>query len=54
MVFDCSAVAANLIESELFGHEKGSFTGAVRARAGIFEVAMNGTVFIDGIGRIVK
>jgi DNA-binding NtrC family response regulator len=52
VVFDCSAVAPNLIESELFGHEKGSFTGAVKARAGVFEAAMGGTVFLDEIGEL--
>ena len=51
-VFDCSAVAPNLIESELFGHEKGSFTGAVKARAGVFEAALGGTVFLDEIGEL--
>ncbi|MFA4970961.1 MAG: sigma 54-interacting transcriptional regulator, partial [bacterium] len=54
MVFDCSSVAPNLIESELFGHEKGSFTGAVRARAGAFEVAKGGTVFLDEIGELTS
>jgi DNA-binding NtrC family response regulator len=50
VVFDCTAVAANLIESELFGHERGAFTGATASRAGVFEQAQGGTLFIDEIG----
>ncbi len=52
VVFDCSAVPANLIESELFGHEKGSFTGAIVARPGLFEMANGGTIFLDELGEL--
>jgi two-component system, NtrC family, response regulator HydG len=50
VVFDCTAVPGNLMESALFGHEKGSFTGAAATRHGVFEQANNGTLFIDEIG----
>ncbi|GAB4379665.1 MAG: sigma-54 dependent transcriptional regulator [Calditrichia bacterium] len=47
---NCGAIPENLIESELFGHEKGSFTGASRSFTGRFEQAQNGTIFLDEIG----
>jgi DNA-binding NtrC family response regulator len=50
VVFDCTAVPPNLVESELFGHERGAFTGAVAARKGLFEQAHGGTLLIDEIG----
>jgi len=47
---NCGAIPAELVESELFGHEKGAFTGAVKAREGYFQAADNGTLFLDEIG----
>ena len=50
VVFDCTAVAPTLVESELFGHERGAFTGATGQRSGLFEQAHGGTLLIDEIG----
>lgn len=50
VVFDCTAVPPNLVESALFGHERGAFTGAVSTRKGVFEQAHGGTLLIDEVG----
>lgn len=52
VVVNCGALPANLIESELFGHEKGAFTGALQKRIGKFEQADGGTIFLDEIGEL--
>ncbi|MFH1022800.1 MAG: sigma-54 dependent transcriptional regulator [Planctomycetota bacterium] len=52
LAINCGSVSESLLESELFGHEKGAFTGAVRTHRGIFEEAGKGTVFLDEIGEI--
>jgi two-component system response regulator AtoC len=52
VIVDCTILGENLFESELFGHEKGSFTGATTGKKGLFELANNGTLFIDEIGEL--
>ena len=52
VVVECAALQESLLQSELFGHERGAFTGADRAKPGLFEVAQGGTIFLDEIGEV--
>ena len=52
VVVECAAIQETLLQSELFGHERGAFTGADRAKSGLFEVAHGGTIFLDEIGEV--
>ena len=52
VVVDCAALQESLLQTELFGHERGAFTGAERAKPGLFEVAHGGTIFLDEVGEI--
>jgi DNA-binding NtrC family response regulator len=52
VVFDCGAIARDLVASELFGHKKGAFTGATTDHAGLFEEAAGGTIFLDEVGEL--
>ena len=54
IVVNCGGVPASIVESELFGHEKGSFTGADRRRIGLFEAAHEGTLFLDELGELPR
>jgi DNA-binding NtrC family response regulator len=52
VVVDCASLHENLLQSELFGHEKGAYTGAIRLKHGLFEIADRGTIFLDEIGEL--